>query len=372
MAKRRYKKKKLTLGQFIIFILVVSILYGAYYYYENYYNKKPIVPIEGELSFHFMMLGNDHSGDSVYIKAGDNDILIDAGSETNSVDDIKDYINQYCTDGKLEYVIATHGDSDHIAGFAGTTKANTSIFDFYTTGVIIDFPKTNKSKPSQNTETYNRYIEKRDNEVSEGAVHFTALECYNQTKEGAKRSYELGDGITMNILYQKYYEVETTNENNCSVCVMFTHGDRNFLFTGDLEKSGEASLVEKNQLPQVELYKSGHHGSKTSSTADFLSVIKPKMVVITCCAAEPEYGDGYGFPHQETIDNISLYTDKVYCVSTCDPTLTNGAEYVGLNGNIVVISAETDITVNCSVTNALLKDTDWFKKNREMPSAWQN
>ncbi len=367
MAKKRYKKKKLVFWQVVIFILIVAILYGAYYYYENYYKKKPLVPVEGELSFHFMMLGNDHSGDSVYIKAGDNDILIDAGSEANSVDEIKDYVNQYCTDGKLEYVIATHADSDHIAGFAGTTKENTSIFDFYTTGVIIDFPRTEKD-----TGTYNRYVEKRAKEVSEGAVHFTALECYNQTKDGAKKSYQLADGITMNILYNYFYDHDASKENDYSVCVMFTHGDRNFLFTGDLEKKGEEYLVEYNQLPQVELYKSGHHGSKTSSNPDFLKVIKPKKVVITCCAAEPEYGDGYGFPHQETIDNISIYTDQVYVVSTCDPSLTKGEEYVGLNGNIIVVSAETDITVNCSVTNALLKDTDWFKNNRTMPTAWQN
>ena len=93
-------------------------------------------------------------------------------------------------------------------------------------------------------------------------------------------------------------------------------------------------------------------------------------MVITCCAAEPEYGDGYGFPHQETIDNISVYTDQVYVVSTCDPTFTNGNEYVGLNGNIVVVSATTEVTVNCSVSNLILKETEWFKKNRIMPSAW--
>ena len=366
MAKKRRNKKKLTVGQFIVFILIAAILYGANYYYENYYNKKPLIPIEGELSFHFMMLGNSHSGDCVYIKAGDNDILIDAGSEANSVDDIKDYVNQYCTDGKLEYVIATHAHSDHIDGFAGTTKANTSIFDFYTTGVIIDFPRTENL-----TATYYRYVEKRDNEVSEGAVHYTALECWEESKEGAKKSYQLADSITMNILYNYYYDHDATEENDYSVCVMFTHGDRNFLFTGDLEKKGEEGLVQYNELPQVELYKSGHHGSDTSSNPEFLSVIRPKKVVITCCAAEPEYGDGYGFPHQETINNISIYTDQVYVVSTCDPDLTNGAKYVGLNGNIMVVSAETNITVNCSVTNAILKDTDWFKENRTMPNAWK-
>ena len=165
MAKKKYKKKKqkLTLGKLVLFIILVAILYGAYYYYENYYKpNNPPVTVEGELSFHFMMLGNDHSGDAVYIKAGDNDILIDAGSEANSVDSVKTYINQYCTDGTLEYVIATHADADHIAGFAGTTKENTSIFDFYDCGTIIDFPLTEKD-----TATYNRYVEKRDKEVSD-------------------------------------------------------------------------------------------------------------------------------------------------------------------------------------------------------------
>lgn len=372
MAKKNYnkkgksKKKKITLGGFIILLILVALVCAGYYYYKNYYKpNKPFVPVEGELSFHFMMLGNDHSGDSVYIKAGENDILIDAGSETNSVDEIKNYVNQYCTDEKLEYVIATHADSDHIAGFAGTTKENTSIFDFYDCGTIIDFPRTEKD-----TATYNRYVEKRDAEVQAGAKHFTALECYNQSKDGALRSYQLADGITMNILYNYFYDHDASKENDYSVCIMFTHGDRNFLFTGDLERAGEEHLANSGQLTQVELYKSGHHGSKTSSTTDFLKVIKPKKVVITCCAAEPEYGDGYGFPHQETIDNISIYTDQVYVVSTCDPTLTQGAEYVGLNGNIVVVSKDTEVAVNCSVTNTVLKDTEWFKKNRKMPTAW--
>ena len=47
------------------------------------------VEAKGEISFHFMMLGNSNAGDSIYIKAGENDILIDAGSRENSIDDIK-------------------------------------------------------------------------------------------------------------------------------------------------------------------------------------------------------------------------------------------------------------------------------------------
>ncbi len=365
-AKKTAKKvaKKHPVLTFFVLIIFALCVIGGYYAYNKFFKPSP-APITGELSVHFMMLGNDHSGDAIYIKAGDNDILIDAGSETSSVTSIRNYVDQYCTDGVLEYVIATHADADHIAGFAGTTKQNTSIFDYYETKIIIDFPITEKT-----TDTYNRYVAKRDAEVAEGAKHFTALECYNQTKEGALKEYALTDSVTMKILYNYFYEHDASSENNYSVCIMFTHGDRNFLFTGDLQKTGEEYLVSYNNLSEVDFYKAGHHGSSTSSTTKLLEKIKPKIVVIPCCAAEPEFGDGYGFPHQEVINNISEYTDKVYAVSTCDPAFTNGAEYVGLNGNIVVTSNETEISVSCSVSNTVLKDTEWFKANRETPPAW--
>lgn len=71
--------------------------------------------VTDELSIHFLMLGNKYSGDCTLIKAGDTEILIDAGSRQSSASTIVEYVNNYCTDGILEYVIATHADQDHIA-----------------------------------------------------------------------------------------------------------------------------------------------------------------------------------------------------------------------------------------------------------------
>ena len=56
------------------------------------------------------------------------------------------------------------------------------------------------------------------------------------------------------------------------------------------EIDGEESLIEKNDLPKVALYKAGHHGSKTSSSAALLEVIKPDMVCVCCCAGSPRRG----------------------------------------------------------------------------------
>ena len=75
-----------------------------------------IITYDEDLLIHFMELGNKFTGDSIYIKAGDTDILIDAGSRASSSTTISEYIDTYCTDGILEYVIVTHAHQDHIPG----------------------------------------------------------------------------------------------------------------------------------------------------------------------------------------------------------------------------------------------------------------
>ena len=99
-----------------------------------------IVTME-DLQIHFMMLGNDATGDCIYIKAGETDIIVDAGSKPNSATAIKNYVDEYVTDGKLEYVIATHADLDHIAAFGGET----GLLKLYEIETVIDFPLTNKT-----------------------------------------------------------------------------------------------------------------------------------------------------------------------------------------------------------------------------------
>lgn len=70
-----------------------------------------------DLSIHFLELGNKYTGDCTLIKVGDTEVLIDAGSRKDSAGAIADYVGQYCSDNKIEYVIATHAHQDHIAGF---------------------------------------------------------------------------------------------------------------------------------------------------------------------------------------------------------------------------------------------------------------
>lgn len=316
------------------------------------------------LEFHFIdpTSAYVYAGDAIYIKAGDTDILIDAGPRQGSAGIIEQYVDQYCTDKKLEYVIATHADQDHIAGFVGTNAAP-SIFEYYTCELFIDFPLSDKDLTTAkgNPTLYANYITKRDAAVANGMTYYTALECWNETN-GASKVYELADGITMSILYNYFYEHKSSDENNYSVCVLFTETttNTNYLFTGDLELKGEEYLVQYNSLPEVELFKAGHHGSPTSSNDCLLSVIKPKITVFTGVAGLDEYTKDIDriFPSTFAINRLAKYTDKMYCLGA----VRNG-NYESLNGNVIVKLENGEVVVECTNNNTLLKDTWWFNSD---------
>lgn len=397
-------KKKNNTGKIIAIILLILVLaFIAFFVWRNYEQISAFIQkyfeqnsddddtiVSGDLSIHFLDLKTKNTGDCVYIKVGDVDIIVDSGPDRSSSTIIYNYLsvdNKFVSDGKIEYMIATHADKDHIAGYAGSSS-HKSLFTRYQVDTIIDFPLTNKT-----SQVYNDYVSQRDAKIATGTKHFSALECYNQTQDGAQRKYDLGNSIELEILYNYYYENNSADENNYSVCFMINQGSRHFLFTGDLEKDGEKRLVENNTLPQVDLFKAGHHGSKTSSNQELLEVIKPKICISTCVAGSCEYTNNLEnmFPTQLFINRIAKYTDKIYVPSVAtiaveyeDDGVTEKKDRYGnteykivsfesLNGNIVVTSsAGQDVSVNCSNNNTLLKDTTWFLNNRQMPQEWKS
>ena len=341
----------------------------------------PAAPLYANLDFHFLELGNANTGDSVFIKAGENDILIDAGSTYGSYDAIKAKVDTYCTDGKLEYVIATHPHMDHIAAFSNNKTSNpetgNGILYNYDIGTIIDFDQPTAVSAVTTAVTKN-YRAARDYAVSKGAKHYTAIQCTNES-DGAKKIYNLGEGVNMEILYQKFYDAASVSDiNNYSVVTLFTQGERKFLLTGDLEESGEKSLINKdtakglynyNLLKDgVELFKAGHHGSYTASSDDLLSVIKPRRCVVCCCAGNKQYvSTNFDniFPSQAFCGRMAKYTDEVY-VTTLG-TLANNSDHVSFNGQVnVLVNGSGEISVQCANSNTYLKDSEWLKKTNDL------
>lgn len=356
---------------------------------------------EGAVSVHFLELGNKYTGDCTYIKVGENiDILIDCGSKSNSIATVSNYLNNYVTDGVLEYVIVTHAHQDHYAGFATTTKIS-SIFDLYECETIITFATTNQrtateyinsdavggdtistlgitsyaSESKSVSAMYKNFTRELTSElnttltkgtkVGQKPVHYTATEVLSKYEEG-KIVLDRNNDINLQILNNKFYTEKAASENNYSVCALVSQGDKHFIFTGDLESDGESELVKLNDLPQVELYKAGHHGSKTSSSITLLDEIQPKIVCVCCCAGSSEYTphDYNQFPTKQFLINISQYTTNVYVTTLCEDY--DSGKFKSFNGNIVVMAKKEDVqmAVYCSDNTTKLKDTEWFKNNR--------
>ena len=364
MAAKRKKKFNKGLTVFFAIVLFIGGAIGGFLGYNEYIKPTDSDTfVSGDLEIHFLELGNKYTGDCTYIKAGDMDILIDAGSKTSSIDTISSYLEIHMEDDVLEYVVVTHAHEDHYAGFA-TNEDTDSLFDLYDVRTIIDFAQITDGKETQ--KMYKNYIRERNDEIKAGAVHYTADECIDNGKD----VFPIGSEIELQILDSYYYYNVAETENDHSVCLMINQGDEHFLFTGDLEKDGEERLVKMNDLPKVRLYKAGHHGSRTSSNDCLLEVIQPEIVCVCCCAGSSEYTDKNAnqFPTQAFIDRIAEYTDKVYVTTLCIDY--DGAHVTSMNGNIVVTSNAEGVNVKCSNNNKLLKDTEWFEKNRKRPSDW--
>lgn len=402
------QRKKLNKGLAVfcaVFFFIVGALAGVLLksivlYDPGYEIPEKVTPVTsvsaGELdvnqiknedvSVHFMELGNKYTGDCTFIKVGDVEILIDAGSRASSVEPIYNYIWPYIDAGNdvLEYVIVTHAHQDHYAGFA----TDNSLFDLLEIETIIKFSKTNQKPTSK---LYSTFINELNAEILSGTTVVTALDCYNN-ENGGQRIYDLGAGIgkniTLQILYQKYYKEEASSENDYSVCVMLNQedsndtedGTRRYLFTGDLENQGESSLIAayeeeyKTEFPKIDLYKAGHHGSKTSSSNKLLDHIQPKVVVVCACCGSTEYTtkNENTFPTQAFINRVSKWTDAVYVTTLC-VDYKNGS-FTSMNGHIVISfsSGYTRVKVSCANNTTKLKDTEWFKTNRTCPQAWSN
>ena len=371
-------KKSILVVLFSILLFFVGVLGGAFtltyltlpyheelvesssIYYSMNDNSSTVVASgvqeaqEGAVSVHFLELGNKYTGDCTYVKVGkDIDILIDCGSKTSSISTVSNYLNQYVTDGKLEYVIITHAHQDHYAGFA-TGDNLSSIFDLYKCENIITFSMSNqKTRPSTNdtcsitttkagqassTNMFERFLKELKAEEANGATHYTATEFRLENPDGIKL-LDAQNNITLQILDSYYYTNEAHSENDYSVCAQINQGQKKFIFTGDLEAEGEAKLVSLNQafLGQVEVYKAGHHGSKTSSSMTLLNVIQPKIVCVCCCAGSNEYTSNVDnqFPTTEFLVNISSFTTNVYVTTLCIDYDKN--QFQSFNGNIVGI-----------------------------------
>lgn len=107
------------------------------------------------------------------------------------------------------------------------------------------------------------------------------------------------DGAKIEILFPDAdANADAVSDNNHSVVFRLVYGSRSFLFTGDIEAQTERFLAQQPENLRSDVVKVAHHGSKTSSTTDFIQATNAKFAVISVGRESP-----YGHPHRQTLEN---------------------------------------------------------------------
>jgi len=228
-------------------------------------------PTDG-LTVHFIDVGQ---GDCELIEAQGHFMLIDGG-ERGSEEKIIKYLRRQGVE-KLDYVISTHPHSDHMGGLAY------GVLEAFPVGTVIAPRFSPENTPT--TQTYEKFLDA----VTELTKNGTAAK-YARPGD----VYSLGEAA---ITILGPLKEDGRNYNNDSVIVRVECKNSAALFMGDAEKSVETALLKEYGAGlRADLLKAGHHGSKTSSNEDFLSMVRPADIVITCGV-----GNSYGHPSPEVL-----------------------------------------------------------------------
>lgn len=225
------------------------------------------------LEIHYIDVGQ---GDATLVKCGNSSMLIDAGDDSKGTL-IQNYLQKQKVE-KLDYLILTHPDSDHIGG------APVIITKF-------DINKVFVSNYEKDNRTYQKLIEALDNK------HLK----YTTPKVGSQ--YSLGTAKIIILAPNDEYD----NPNDSSIALLIQNGENTFLFTGDASEKAENDILSNNIDISADVYKVGHHGSKYSTSKDFFEAVNPTCAVISCSE-----DNQYGHPHAETLNTFRMNGVKVY------------------------------------------------------------
>ncbi len=226
-----------------------------------------------KMEVHFIDVGQ---GDATLITCGGQAMLIDAGDDTKGTA-IQNYL-QKRNIKKLDYLILTHPDADHIGG------APVIITKF-------DIDKVFMSNYEKDTKAYQKLIQALDDKRLR----------YSTPVAGAQ--YMLGTATITILGPNDTYD----NPNDASVACMIQNGNNKFLFTGDAGEDAENDILDSGLDISADVYKVGHHGSRYSTSKAFFNAVKPSCAVISCGE-----DNSYGHPHAQTLNTLRTNGVKVY------------------------------------------------------------
>jgi DNA internalization-related competence protein ComEC/Rec2 len=302
----------ITVGKPGLILLCLSLLFVVLFIWLVHRYERKFFIVLPVLSILILLIPHHNKGFSVTMldvgqgdcivmeSGGGSTYLVDGGS--NDIKNVAKYriIPFLLSQGKdrIDYAIVSHSDSDHISGIME---------------LIMDNPiKINNLVLPLIQEKDSSYIK-----LEELAAEYKINLRYIQKGDA------IGEGDLCITCLHPQADFKPTSLNSYSTVLSVKYQDFDMLLTGDLEKDGEKAVIEQFQNSSgagnnqngfdhqqagtydYDILKVAHHGSKYSTSAEFLSLIKPELSLISCSK-----NNRYGHPHKELLDRLDQIGSK--------------------------------------------------------------
>lgn len=245
-------------------------------------------------------------GDATLIYKGSKQVLIDAGRPDGKV---LTCLSRYMPfwDRKIELVVATHPDADHIGGLA-------DILDRYEVELLLAPDLVHSTKQFWRT-----YELVRENDITVltarkgqvlqlGEMHWTVLWPEGEYGEPLVWEYEFEIDTTrgVGVDYDEFLRRQPRDLNAASIVMSLEYGLLRALFAGEINVAEEKILLGRGVFGPVDVLKVGHHGSRTSTSVELLEAIRPRLGLIGVGE-----NNRYGHPHREVMERLVEYEVNV-------------------------------------------------------------
>lgn len=226
------------------------------------------------LQVHVLDVGN---GLSVLVTAGEEALLYDGGGR-----DTSSFVVAYLKEQgirELNYCIASHYDADHLYGIVGALNA-------FETDILL---APNYNSDTKTYQSFLRMVQEKDLTV---------------TAPAPGQTFPLGDAV-VEVLAPLGADYE--DENDYSIVIKISMGERSLLLTGDATSVSEKELLEADTDLSADVLVIGHHGSYSSTGNDFFSAVSPSFAVISCGLE-----NDYGHPHKRVMQLLEASAVPIY------------------------------------------------------------
>lgn len=221
-------------------------------------------------------------GDAIFIETQQgHQILIDGGPDKTIIGKLEKRMPSW--DRTIDLIVLTHPDKDHIFGLI-------EVLERYKVENIL---WTGLKRDTLLSKRWQKAIEK------EGAAVWIA-------RQGLNIRMSTYQNIEILYPFESLENRMVSNINDTSIVIILNAGPEKILFTGDISKRIEGFLIEKEVPLSADILKVSHHGSKTSSSEDFLEAVKPNLAIISVGR-----NNHYGHPAPDVLARLEDFGIKV-------------------------------------------------------------